>query len=145
VSVRIGDTQTITFNHNLGAGQPVHLDVSRNGGATWNAIGETVTSAATSSTCAWTVTGPSTAQARIRVSTADGTASDISDVNFAILDRITVTSPNGSGTLRTGATQTITFTHTLGIGQPVRLDVSRNGGITWTPIATVTTTNPVSG
>src|SRR5439155_3431634 len=83
----------------------------------------------------WLVTGPSTAQARIRVTSASGSATDTSDVNFTIASRITVTVANTAVTWAAGSTRTITWTHNLGISQTVDIAFSTNNGGTWTPMA----------
>src|SRR5262249_45040575 len=116
-SWRIGSTQAITFTHNLRAGQSIAPDMSRDGGPSSSADATTppeVPSGSFSSVA----TGPATSAARIRASLAIAQSrNDISDVDFSIADpAVTVTSPNGSGSIRIGNTQTITFTHNLGIG-----------------------------
>src|SRR5262249_27554145 len=95
---------------------------------------------------AWVVTSPATTQARIRATwTSNTSVSDVSDADFSIAAAaITVTAPNGSGSLWIATSFPITFVHNLGVGQPINLDVSRNGGLTWSPIARVTpTADPV--
>jgi hypothetical protein len=78
--------QTIAWNHNLGTTESVRLEVSRDGGSTWSLIAASVanTGSATGS-YDWTVTGPNTNKARIRVTwTANTVVNDRSDVNFSI-------------------------------------------------------------
>ena len=72
-------------------GQVVSIDVSRDGGATWATVNPAFTTVnASSGNFAWTVTGPPTASARVRVTWSGNPAvSDLSNVNFTILDRIT--------------------------------------------------------
>ena len=134
-----GSTQSITWNHSLGTSQTVSIDLSRDGGATWSSVATNVANAtAATGTYGWVVSGPSTTQARVRVSaSANPTISDTSDVNFAISSgTITVTAPNTAVTWTAGSTQAITWNHTLGTSQTVNLDVSRDGGATWSLIAT---------
>jgi len=122
--------------------------VSRDGGATWSAEGSVTTTASASASHVWTVTGPAATRGRVRAKwDADPSTSDASDVDFSITGpAVTVTSPNGSGSLLIGNTQTIRFTHNLGVGQSVKLELSRDGGTTWEhPIAVVTTTSATSG
>jgi hypothetical protein len=58
-----------------------HLELSRDGGAHW----ERLASDLTSTTFSWTVTGPATTTARVRVVDANRfNVSDQSDANFAI-------------------------------------------------------------
>jgi hypothetical protein len=129
------NSRNVTFNHNLGVGQSVNVDVSRDGGTTWALIGTLTTTSATSGTFAWLVTGPSTPQARIRVRSASGAVSDTSDANFTITASVTVTSPNTAVTWGAGTTRTITWTHTLGVSQSVDIAFSPDNGATWIPLA----------
>src|SRR5262249_3375392 len=119
----------------------------RNGGSTWSSITTIKTTATPSSSYVWVVTSPATTQARIRATwTSNTSGSDVSDGGFSIGGAaITVTGPHGAGGLPIGSTFPITFTHNLGVGQLVNLDVSRNGGVTWSPITTVTTTSDTVG
>src|SRR5262249_54542467 len=123
-SLRIGSTQTITFTHNLGAGQSVNIDVSRNGPlGPWSPLTGRPgsTTSATAGSFDWIVTGPATTHARVRVSAAaDPSVFDISDVDFTIAGpTITVTSPNGAGSIFIGSQRQVTFTHNLGAGRSV--------------------------
>lgn len=136
VTLAAGSTYQLVASHNLGAGQSIAFDLSRDGGSVWTPVGA-ATSTATGASLSWPVTGPPTTQARIRATwTANPVVSDMSNVNFTIAPRVMVTSPNtpvvwGAGTLRT-----TTWTHTLGLGQLVNIDVSTNNGATWSSVAT---------
>jgi hypothetical protein len=136
VSWRAGDTKNIKFTHNMGVGQTVNIDVSRDGGATWGPVTTFTTTSATSGTYPWAVSGPPTKQARIRVSwMVDPSVTDSSDVNFTILPRVTVTAPNTAVTWGAGSTRKITWTHNLGAGGTVNIDFSADNGATWAPVA----------
>jgi hypothetical protein len=64
----IGNTYAITWNHNLGTASSVRIEISRNGGNNWSLInGSVPSSGASTGTYNWTVTGPTTTSARIRV------------------------------------------------------------------------------
>jgi Developmentally Regulated MAPK Interacting Protein./FG-GAP repeat. len=143
----VGTSHPITFTHNLGVGESVNIEVSRDGGSTWNAAGTFTTTSATSGSYPWLVTGPTTADARIRISrSADSSVTDTSDVNFIIASpSVTVTSPNTGVSWRVGDTHNITFTHNLGVGESVTIEASRDGGATWSAVATFTTTAAASG
>jgi hypothetical protein len=120
----------------MGVGQTANIDVSRDGGATWGPVTTFTTTSATSGTYPWVVSGPPTKQARIRVSwTVDPSVTDISDVNFTILPRVTVTAPNTAVTWGAGSTRNITWTHNLGTGGTVNIDFSPDNGATWSPVA----------
>ncbi len=131
-----GSNQTLAASHNLGAGQSIAFDVSRDGGSSWSPVG-VATSTTTSATLSWPVTGPPTTQARIRATwTANPSLSDMSNVNFTIAPRVTVTAPNTAVVWGAGTLRTVTWTHTLGLGQLVNIDASTNNGATWSSVAT---------
>jgi len=136
VTWRAGNTQTLRFTHNLGTGQPVAFDVSRDGGSTWTPIISLTTTTSNAVTYAWVVSGPPTPLARIRARwTSDPGVFDVSDVNFAIISRITVTAPNTAVTWGAGSTRQVTWTHNLGLAETVNIDVSPDGGATWVNVA----------
>jgi hypothetical protein len=141
VAWSIGSLRTIAWAHNLPAGALVNLDVSRNNGGSWTRIASDVASAtATIGTYNWIVTGPATAAGRIRVSWADDPlANGISPTVSIVPAAITVTDPNAAVTAYVGTTRPISFSHNLGAGQPVEIALTRDGGSTWIPIATVIT------
>ncbi|MCX7836203.1 MAG: T9SS type A sorting domain-containing protein [bacterium] len=75
----------------------------------------------------WTVTGPATAEARIRVvAVFDTTIFDVSNANFSITaPSITVTSPNGGEVWTINQTRAITWTSQFIQGN-VRIELNRN-------------------
>jgi hypothetical protein len=131
----IGSTQTIRWTHNVGIGGYVRVDVSRDGGATWNLVASSVKNSSSSAgTLSWRVTGPLTAQARIRVRWTGNTAvGDASDVNFTIANPfITVASPSSTATSwGYGTRQRQTWTTNLGPGDRVAVRLSTDGGTTF--------------
>jgi uncharacterized repeat protein (TIGR03803 family)/VCBS repeat-containing protein len=141
-----GTSRTLGTSHNLGAGQSIAFDVSRDGGSTWTPVG-VATSSATTANLSWTVTGPPTTQARIRATwISNPGTSDVNDANFTISPRVTVTMPNTAVVWTAGTLRTVTWTHTLGLGQLVNIDVSTNNGATWSSVATnVPNTTATSG
>jgi hypothetical protein len=86
VTWRVRERRTIRWTHNLGAGATVRIEISRDAGARWTVLAAShASSSATAGSFTWTVTGPTTTRARIRVTwTKLGTATDTSDVNFRI-------------------------------------------------------------
>ena len=136
VSWQAGTSRTLRALHNLGTGQPIAFEVSRDNGTTWSPIGTVTTTSATSVTLAWVVTGPPTSQARIQArSVSTPAVFDVSDVNFTIAPRVTVTAPNTAVTWGAGSTRTVTWTHNLGTGELVNIDVSVDNGATWSSLA----------
>ena len=64
----MGTSRTITWSHNLGASAFVRLELSRDGGASWEIIASSAqNTAAATGFFQWAVTGPQTPNARIRV------------------------------------------------------------------------------
>jgi len=133
----VGTTQTITWTSD-GANDLIKIYLSRDGGNTWKTI---VYSTLNDGKLAWRVTGPATAETRIRVvSIKNKDVLDESDANFTIvLPTITVApdSPNGGENWKIGTLQTITWTSD-GVTGPVRIDLSRDGGGTWRNIIAYT-------
>ena len=135
---REGSTQTIRWT-SVGVAGSVRIDLSRDGGSTWTTI---ISSTPNDGSEPWRVTGPGTTRARIRVvSLSNPSTSGISSGNFTIDNAIgiSVIAPNGGETWEVGSTQTIRWASTGGItGFNVRVDLSRDGGSTWTTIISST-------
>jgi len=130
-SLPVGSTQNITWTSTALLGS-VKIEVSRNGGISWALLtGNTLNDGS----YLWTVTGPATSQARIRVtSLTDPAATDTNDDLFSIsCSPIRVITPNGGETWAIGSTQFISWTSCSSSGT-VRIEVSRNGGVTWTTV-----------
>ena len=134
VNWAIGSAQKIQWSHNLGAKSFVKVEISRDGGATFSVIAASTKNGSGSGTFNWTVTGPATTQARIRVtSVSDPSISDVSNVNATIAEPfMTVTRPNlSSHTWGIGTTQTIQWSSNLGKLENVVIELSRDGGVTY--------------
>jgi hypothetical protein len=81
----MGSSQTIRWTHNIGRDAPVSIELSRDGGTTWEILAPSMpNSAATSGTFSWLVTGPPTIRGRVRVNGLNGSASDVANVDFRI-------------------------------------------------------------
>ncbi len=125
----VGSTQQVKWNHNLGIGLQVKVELNRSypaGG--WEPLAEVTQTNGTSGTFDWTVTGPATTSARIRVSTLDDLVLDVSNANFTIseLRTITLTAPVSTN-WGIGSKQQVKWTHTLPAGATLRLDLDRDG------------------
>jgi hypothetical protein len=128
-----GSRQEIKWKHNLGANSYVRLEVSYDAGVTFGVIAPAVrNTASTSGAFEWTVSGPDTTSALIRVSWIDGPAADVSNTAFRIADPyISVTKPP-SGTEWGYGTQRIQNWQTnLGPGDRVDVLLSVNGAGTF--------------
>ncbi len=131
--------QTITWTSTgYGGGGYVNIELSGNGGKKWKTI---IPATADDGSANWSVSGPPTANAKIRIShCADKKKvnSDVSDAVFAITaPTITVTYPNGGDNWTSGETENITWTSTLP-GGGVTIDLSVNSGKSWKTIIPVT-------
>jgi hypothetical protein len=127
----------VTWTHNLGTAEAVRIEASRDSGATWALIAANVPNRTlTSGTFSWTVAGPVTTGALVRVSRmSDSAVQDVSNVPFAVTSRIAVTAPNSAVTWSAGSRRTITWTHDYGVGQAFDLYFSPDNGASWMAIA----------
>jgi hypothetical protein len=148
VNWSIGTTRTITWTHDLGTLESVNIDESSDGGSTWTSIAAGVPNTANATgTFSWLVASPASATSRIRVRWATNAAvAGQSAVNFTVAAPfVTVTSPNTAVTWAVGSAHNITFNHNLDVGQVVNIDLSRDGGASYAPITTFTTTSATTG
>jgi C1A family cysteine protease len=138
-TIPVGFTQTIRWSAPIQATK-FNLAYSTNNGATWRSIASNVTG----SSYSWQVPILTNSQKRCRVrvvgldSKGVKVGEDRSDSTFAILG-VRVTAPAVGATLTSGSTQAITWEKTGAIG-PVgdaKIYYSKNGGVTWILIATV--------
>jgi ELWxxDGT repeat protein len=115
----------------------IDVFVSTDGGATFAPVPGCAGLPGSAQSCMWSVAGPTTAAARVRVTAVDASANTGGgESSFSVvLPAVTLTSPNGGENWGVGSTQQITWTHNLGAGSSVRLEISRNGGSTWTTLA----------
>lgn len=147
VAWAVGTTNLIKWSHNLGLDNSVSIELSRDGGTTWEVLAASVpNTAAASGSWPWLVTGPATTTALVRVSSIDTPATATSAVAFSIVaPAVTVTSPNTLVTWKSGTIRNVTFGHNLGVGATVELEISRDAGATWAALATVTATSATTG
>ncbi|MBI2834589.1 MAG: LamG domain-containing protein [Acidobacteria bacterium] len=130
----VGSHQTVKWAHNLGINAVVVIEVSRNSTTgPWTQIAE-VTNTTNTGSYLWTVTAPTTTQARIRVKwKPHPSVNDLSDVDFRISNPfVTVASPNTTVSWQIGTKHTISWKHNLGPTDTVNIELSRDAGLTWT-------------
>jgi probable HAF family extracellular repeat protein len=141
VSWTIGTTKNIAWSHNLGVSSFVRVELSRDAGASWEVLAGSLPNAAVGSgSFVWIVSGPAAVSLLVRIAAVDTPASDVSNVPFAIASpSVRVTAPNTGGSWQIGDTRNVGFSHNLGAGFDVEIDVSRDAGSTWSRIETVTT------
>ncbi len=130
----VGTSQTVTWTHDGVIGN-VDILVSTNGGATFSTV---ATDVANTGTFSWTVAGPTSSQAIIKVKAHDYPVDDTSDaVFFLIGPGLTVVTPNGGEVFRVGRDVTLRWA-SQGVGDSVNIELSRNGGATWESLFTAT-------
>ena len=140
-----------TATDNVGV-TTIDVAFSGDGGATFSAIAGCSGLSGTAQSCTWAAPGPATTQGRIRVTARDaagqsGTAT--SGTNFTVVSgtpTLTLTAPTTAVTWAIGSTQPITFDHNLGTGATVVIDLSRDGGATWSNLSPgLVTTSATTG
>jgi uncharacterized repeat protein (TIGR03803 family) len=142
----IGSTQRIKWKHSGGEGSTVRIQISRDSGGTWTDIASSVANTgATTGSYKWVVEGQASSRARIRVAFTDGSGADVSDRDFTIsAPFVQVTSPDVSATLWTGGTNaSIKWISNLGSLEKVKIELSKDGGATYT--VTVLSSTPSDG
>jgi hypothetical protein len=133
-----GEMWAVSSAHNItwtsvGVGSSVKIELSRDSGTTWTTIASPVPD---TGSYAWTVSGPFTTNARVRITSLNNPGvSGTSAADFNIGQNIIVTSPNGGEIWSVlGTPQDITWTSASFLG-PVKIELSRDSGITWNTIA----------
>jgi Subtilase family/Peptidase inhibitor I9 len=130
-----GTSQLITWTHNLGVNSYMRVELSRNGGATFpEVLAASVKNAGSSSgSYLWSVTGPSTTAAIVKVSWTNGARSDVSNTTFSIgAALLTVRTPDSSNDdWGYGSLQRVKWTSSLGVGATVNVQMSTDGGLTY--------------
>jgi hypothetical protein len=123
-------TRTIQWS-TVGVGGNVNVEVSRNGGATWELI---LVDTPNDGSADWTVTGPSSEGAVMRVRSITNPEFQGTSSTFKIHEmKVTVTSPNGGEVLGFGTFHDITWT-SAGVPGNVDIERSDDGGETFTPL-----------
>jgi hypothetical protein len=84
----------IFWQHNLGARVPVAIDVSFDGGATWEPVTEVArTSGAATSSYLWPTPAVASAGARLRIRALDGTSAMGISAPFALNAGVSLSGP----------------------------------------------------
>ncbi len=130
----IGTEQAITwFSQDIETS--VIIELTRDNGGSYEILAENVEN---SGAWTWTVTGPATDSAKVRIQATDESDMDVSDTMFSIkeplMPELTVTAPNGGELWEIGLEREIQWTST-DISATVDIMLSRDGGTSFTALA----------
>jgi hypothetical protein len=128
----INSVKEIAWSTNLRSGN-VRIDLSRNGGSTFQTL---LTVPVTNVRQIWTVTGPATTQAIIKLTSVEQpSVTDSSNGPFTITagPSITVLAPNGGEQWAIGSRRTIQWS-SINVSGNVKIELSRTGGTSWETI-----------
>jgi hypothetical protein len=119
------------------------IDISRDGGDTWDFLSVVPNRVGGSQNFFWTVTGPSTPNAKLRVTAiGDEEATDVNDADVSIAPAsIEILRPSGRMSVAFGRPLSIFLRHNLGARTLIAIDVSNDGGATWRRVVSGTRTN----
>jgi probable HAF family extracellular repeat protein len=132
----IGTRQRLAWTYSGNAPQ-LQIDISRDGGAQWNPLAVVPRRTGGSQNFYWTVSGPSTANARLRVtSIADEDATDVNDADIRVAPAaIEFVRPYRRSVVRLGTEFSVFWKHNLGERVPVTIEISADGGMSWRTVA----------
>jgi ELWxxDGT repeat protein len=132
-----GSAQNITWS-STGSIANVKIEYSIDSGSSWNSISA---STANNGSFNWTVANSSSNSCLVKVSDVAGTAFDVSDAVFGIVNpTITVTAPNGGESWEGGSAQNISWSFTGTIAN-VKIEYSIDSGSSWNSIISSTANN----
>ena len=137
-----GSTANITWTRTNAIGN-VTVQIDRNyPSGSWTNL----TTSASSSSYAWTVTGPATSAARIRIFLTSSTGiGDTSGSNLSIvIPSISLSSPNGGESWLTGSQQTIRWTRSNAVGNAAVLLKRSYPNGTWETLSSTATADSIN-
>ena len=126
-----GAPAAVTWTSNLPASTTLRVELSRDGGAAF----ETLAAAAPNTgSFAWTVTGPDTTTALVRVTSSSPAVSGTSGAFSIVTPIVAVASPVAGTTAFTGTAVAITWTTNLPVATAL-IELSRDGGASYETLA----------
>ena len=138
-----GTAQRVKWTTNLSKHDQIKVLLSTDGGATFPVTLATVPGSATFANVTVPTLASATSGARVRVVWADAptglSASGTTPVFTMAAPFVTVTKPNGGETWTVGTSATVTWLSNLGALESVRVELSRDGGATWSTVIAAST------
>lgn len=130
----VGEKRPIKWQSEYLPGGHINVELSRDGGVMWQTLASDI---ADTSSLLWTVAAPESANCMVKVSSAEHpSVQAVSPEAFSIATgSLTITSPNGGETWRTGRSASITWS-SANIDGRVNIFVSHNSGGDWDTLAT---------
>jgi hypothetical protein len=137
----LGTRQRLSWTYQGDAPQ-VQIDISRDAGNTWDFLSVVPNRSGGSQNFFWTVTGPETPNARLRVAAiGDEEATDVNDADIRIAGAfIEFVLPHRRTVAALGTPFRIFFKHNIAARRPVAIDVSGDDGTTWRTVTARTET-----
>jgi hypothetical protein len=138
-----GSVQRVKWTTNLSKHDQIKVLLSTDGGATFPVTLATVPGSATYANVTIPTLAAATSAARVRVVWADApagaSASGMTPVFNIAAPFVTLTKPNGGETWTVGASATVTWVSNLGALESVRVELSRDGGASWSTVIVAST------
>ena len=132
----INTRQRIAWTYDGNAPQ-FQIDISRDGGATWNVLSVVPNKRGASQNFFWIVTGAPTGRARLRVTAiGDEQATDVNNADIRIAPAaMEFVLPHRRSVVQTNTAFRLFWKHNLGARVPVVIEVSSDGETSWRTIA----------
>lgn len=129
IVARLNGTLTASWSHNLKLGSRVRIELSRDGGGTWETLARDVVNAKSTGSFAWTVSAPLTSAARLRVSwEANLQTRDTSSSTFTIDRRTQVERPSSPAYVwPRGVARNVKWAHNYGSAGSFSVSIDRDG------------------
>jgi hypothetical protein len=133
--VVVGVERTVRWTATGGAFSTFAVSYSVDGGSSYTPVPGCEALAGPATSCSWASPGPVTSTGRVRVVGRDASGAILATGEAAIAivaPVLTLTAPNTAVVWPAGATRAISWTSSMGAQETVSIELSRDGGATWT-------------
>jgi hypothetical protein len=139
----IGTNSSINWSHNLPATGTVRIELSRDGGGSFETLTDAAPIGNGVGAFAWSVTGPATTTAFVRLTANGSLPASGSSTTFAIgTPSVTVTAPTAGAMMYTNTTSPQVISWTTNVNTTsVRIELSRDGGVTFPTLLSPSASN----